>query len=146
MNWKQEAVERLKNYTVRREALRAIPEQIEEVELKRRSIRAASIDGTAVRGGGSGREQMLLDSMVRQEELQRRLEMTRLWVSATERALNALTEEERLVLDRLYIHPARGNVDRLCEELGVENPPAVYKRKDKALQRFVMALYGWEEV
>lgn len=146
MNWKQEAIDKLKNYTVRRRALTTIPQQVEEVQLRRRGIRGATVDGTAVRGGGSGRENMLLDSMVYQEELERRLEMTRRWVASVEQALGALSDEERLVLDRLYIHPARGNVERLCEELNIENPPGVYKRKDRALRRFVMALYGWEEI
>lgn len=146
MNWKQEAIDKLKNYAVRRRALTTIPQQVEEVQLRRRGIRGATVDGTAVRGGGSGRENMLLDSMVYQEELERRLEMTRRWVASVEQALGALSDEERLVLDRLYIHPARGNVERLCEELNIENPPGVYKRKDRALRRFVMALYGWEEI
>ena len=146
MNWKQEAIDRLRSYTVRRRALTTIPQQMEEVQIRRRGIRAATVDGTAVRGGGSGRENMLLDSMVYQEELERRLEMTKQWVSAVEQALAALSPEERLVLDRFYIHPAKGNVERLCEELNIENPPGVYKRKDRALRRFTMALYGWEEV
>lgn len=146
MNWKQEAIDRLRSYPARQRALSALPQQVEEVQLKRRGIRAASIDGTAVRGGGNGRENMLLDSMVYQEELERRLEMTKKWVAATEAALSALDQEERLVLDRFYMHPARGNIERLCEELGIENPPGVYKRKDRALRRFTMALYGWEEI
>ena len=50
-----------------------------------------------------------------------------------------------LILDRFYIHPARGNAGRLCEELCMERAN-VYRRKDQALRRFTMALYGWEEV
>ena len=57
-------------------------------------------------------------------------------------ALAVLTDEDRLVLDRFYIHPMRGNVDRLRGELGLEDERSVYKRKDKALRRFTVALYG----
>lgn len=145
MNWKQEAIDKLRNYTVRRKALTTLPQQMEEVQLRRRSIRAATADGCAIKGGGNGRENMLLDSMVYQEELERRLEMTRQWVSSVEQALGALTDEERLVLDRFYIHPAKGYIERLCDELCLESA-GVYKRKDRALRRFVMALYGWEEI
>lgn len=145
MNWKQEAIDKLRNYTIRRRALTTLPQQMEEVQLRRRGIRAATADGCAIKGGGSGRENMLLDSMVYQEELERRLEMTRQWVSSVEQALAALTDEERLVLDRFYIHPAKGYIERLCDELCIE-PAGVYKRKDRALRRFVMALYGWEEL
>lgn len=145
MNWKQEAIDRLRNYTVRRRALTTLPQQMEEVQLRRRSIHAATADGCAIKGGGNGRENMLLDSMVHQEELARRLELTRKWVAAVEQALQVLTDEDRLVLDRFYIHPAKGYIERLCDELNLE-PAGVYKRKDRALRRFVMALYGWEEV
>ena len=58
-----------------------------------------------------------------------------------EKALDALTAEERLVLERFYINPHKGSVDRLCEELGVERT-AVYKRKDAARERFTKLLYG----
>lgn len=144
MNWKQEAIDKLRNYAVRKQSLTTLPAQLEEVQLRQRSLRAAA-EGCGGKGG-SGQETMLLDALVYQEELERRLEMTRQWVGAVEDALAALTDEERLVLDRFYIHPEPGYIELLCEELGIENPPGVYKRKDRALRRFVMALYGWEEV
>lgn len=58
--------------------------------------------------------------------------------------LEILSQEERLLLDRFYIHPSKGNVDRLCEELGLERT-AVYSRKDKALRHFTLCLYGMVE-
>ena len=46
-----------------------------------------------------------------------------------------------MVLTRFYIYPERGGVSRLCEELGVEQS-SVYRKRDKALERFTLALYG----
>ena len=43
------------------------------------------------------------------------------------------------------IHPAQGNVDRLCEELGIEKA-MVYRRKEFALRKFTIALYGAVEI
>lgn len=145
MDWKKEAAGKLKDYSARRRALEALPRQIEEVRLRRQGIHAARTDGMAVGGGGCGREDRMIDSMLYEEELERRLEVTRAWVAGVEAGLEALGQEERLILERFYINPTADSVDRLCGELGLERA-AVYRRKDLALRRFTMALYGWEEV
>ena len=144
MNWKFEAIEKLKEYTARKNAITSIPEEIKRLEEDAQRIRAASADATPVQGGGSAREDMLLSNIVHREELQRRLSDARRWVDIVDGGLSVLTDDDRLVLDRFYIHPMRGNVDRLCDELAVEKA-AVYKRKEKALHRFTVALYGTTE-
>ncbi len=53
-------------------------------------------------------------------------------VDATRNALEVLTPEERLIAYRLFILPAKGNVQRLCQELGVEQS-TVYRRRDRML-------------
>lgn len=58
--------------------------------------------------------------------------------------LAVLDGEERLVLERFYIHRAKGNVERLCDELHLEKS-RVYELKDKALRHFTIALYGLTE-
>ena len=63
----------------------------------------------------------------------------------TAAGLEVLTDDERKVLDRFYINPARGNVDRLCEEFGIEKSQ-VYARKDSALHHFTICLYGCAEI
>lgn len=144
MNWKFEAIEKLKEYTARKNALESIPEEIKRLEEDMQRIRAASTDATPVQGGGSAREDMLLTNIVHREELQRRLSDAQRWVDIVDGGLAVLSDEDRLVLDRFYIHPMRGNVDRLCDDLAIEKA-AVYKRKEKALRRFTVALYGAAE-
>ena len=144
MNWKFEAIEKLKEYTARKNALESIPEEIKRLEEDAQRIRAASTDATPVQGGGSAREDMLLTNIVHREELQRRLSDAQRWVDIVDGGLAVLTDDDRLVLDRFYIHPMRGNVDRLCDDLAIEKA-AVYKRKEKALRRFTVALYGATE-
>ena len=68
----------------------------------------------------------------------------RLWVAQVDKALAVLDDEERLVLDRFYIHRAKGNVGDLCERLNVEQA-TVYRKRDSALRRFTIALYGVTE-
>ncbi len=144
MNWKREAIDKLKNYEAHREALENIPKEIKRLESAYAGIRSATTDGTPISGGGNTREDSMLSNIVHRDELKRRLKEARLWVAQVDKALSVLDDEERLVLDRFYIHRAKGNVGELCERLNLEKT-AVYDRRDKALRRFTIALYGVTE-
>ena len=66
------------------------------------------------------------------------------WLLVADRGLAALLPDEKLVLQRLYLHPEKDALQRLCDELGVEQS-TVYRKRDQALQRFTTALYGFSE-
>lgn len=145
MNWKREAIDKLKLYKAKRQAVENIPEELHRLELSSVGIRSASRDKVAVAGSpGSGREDAMLSNLVHREELKAALKQARHWVRQVDAGLKQLTTEERLVLERFYISPAKGNVARLCEELGVEQA-TVYRRRDDALRHFTIALYGATE-
>lgn len=144
MDWKQEAADKLRKHEARKEAIRSIPEEIRMYEEAFSGIHSASADSTPVAGGGSTREDMMLSNIVKREELKRALKQARRAVSIVDRGLATLSEEERLILDRFYIHPAKGNVERVCADLGIEKA-SVYRRRDAALQHFTIALYGITE-
>lgn len=144
MNWKYEAIEKLKEYSAKKQSLKSIPEEMARLESAMQSIRSATSDGTPVSGGGSGREDMMLSNIVYREELARSLEQARKWVSLVDSGLESLSADEKKILSRFYISPARGNVDALCEELGVEKAQ-VYRRRDSSLRHFTLCLYGQTE-
>lgn len=144
MDWKKEAVDKLRQYESKKNALVSIPREIEQAKAARSAIRSASSDAMPVRGGGNGREDMLLSSIVREEELERALRMTNIDVVLTEMGLECLDNEERVILDRFYIHPLKGAADRLADELNLDTK-TIYKRKDAALRHFTIALYGVTE-
>lgn len=144
MNWKSEAIEKLRKYDAMRQAVQNIPEEISRLEIAACSIRSAQTDGTPVKGGGNGREDMLLNNFVHRQELEWSYQQAQSWLKSADRALGALTPEEKLVLHRFYICPQRGGVDRLCDQLGVEQS-SVYRKRDKALRKFTVALYGIAE-
>ena len=83
----------------------------------------------------------MLTNIVRREELARQLESARAWVALTDGGLSALDEEDKLVLDRFFVHRRKGACEQLCEELDREKAQ-VYRRRDRALRRFTLALYG----
>lgn len=141
MDWKRESIGKLKNYEAHKQALENIPKEIKRLESACAGIRSAATDGTPVSGGGSTREDAMLSNIVHRDELKRRLKEARLWVAQVDKALAVLDDGERLVLDRFYIHRAKGAIEDLCGRLNVEKA-TVYRRRDNALRRFTIALYG----
>ena len=144
MNWKREAIDKLRSYEAHRKALENIPKEIKRLESAYAGIRSATTDGTPVSGGGNTREDAILSNILCRDELKRRLREARLWVDQVDAALAVLDDEECLVLEQFYIHRAKGGVGELCERLNLEKT-AVYDRRDKALRCFTIALYGVEE-
>ena len=74
-------------------------------------------------------------------QLRKAFVQAQLWVDAVEQALQVLTPQERLIADWLFIYPDKGNVQRLCGILGVEQS-SIYRRRAKVLQKLETALYA----
>ena len=144
MNWKHEAIDKLKQYEGKCTALENIPLEIRQQELGMESIRSMDPDSTPVKSSGSSREDMMLNNISYREELKESFSQTKLWVEAMDRALGVLTPEEYLLLERFFIHPEKKAADRLAGDLHVDIK-TVYRRKDEALRRFTVALYGVTE-
>lgn len=141
MDWKREAIDKLKCYEAKKTSIDRAKEEMRRLETDTTRIRSATSDATPVQGGGSTREDMLINNIARREELKLAMKDAVSWCRIVDSALGILDDEERLVLDRFYIHRAKGNLDRLCEDLGVEVATA-YRRRDAALRHFTLALYG----
>ena len=144
MDWKREAIDKLKCYEAKKTSIDRTAEEILRLEDDTTRIRSATTDSTPVSGGTSTREDMLVNNISRREELHLARKDAIRWVKLVDGALGVLDEEERLVLDRFYIHRGGGNMERLCGELGVEKS-AIYRRRDSALRHFTLALYGVTE-
>jgi len=143
--WKFKAKDKLKDYPLQKVALTNLHEEIARLESEACSIKSATSDGTPVKGGGSSREDRLLSNIVMREELKLALDRTTRAVRMVERGLEALTHEERRILDTMYIVQGKGYVERLMNELGLQEESSLYKRANKALLRFTLAMYGVTE-
>lgn len=143
MDYKKEVIDKLRCYTSKRESLRWSAEEIRRLEYERDSIRSASSDGTPVSGGTNAREDRLINNVAMRMEIEDSQRRVRDWLHVMDGVLSQLDQEEFRILDLMYIHSAKGNVDRLCGELGIEKN-TVYYRKDKALRHFAIILYGEE--
>lgn len=144
MNWKIEAVEKLKQYIPRKLSLNSIPLEINRLESSMEGIRSAVSDGSSMRAGGGSRDDMYLSNMTHRGELERAMEQAAMWVDMVESALEILSDEERLILERFYMRPEKGAADRLAGDLRID-VKTVYRKKDDALRRFTIAMYGCTE-
>lgn len=139
--WKMKAINELQTLNARRAALKNIPGQIADLESRMAGIRSAALDGTPVKGGGSGGEEAHLNNIVARDDLNASMENTKKSVARIDEALSALTPEENKLLERFYIFPERGAADRLAGEFGID-VKTVYKRNNAALLKFTKAMYG----
>lgn len=143
--WKYRAIDKLKDYTAQKASLQSLPEEIARLESEAYSIKSATGDGTPVKGGGSGRENRLLSNIVKREEHKAMLHRATLAVGMVDRGLAVLNHEERHILDAMYIIREKGYVDRLMEEFNLQEESSLYKRANKALLHFTIAMYGATE-
>lgn len=141
MKYTDWVIPRLKNLEHNRTALLNIPDQIHTLEMSFSAIRSAATDGTPVSGGENMREEALIANIAEREQLKRNLEITCREVKIMDSALNSLPEDERLVLDRFFIHKSRDYKERLCNELHCERA-TLYRLKDKGLIDLARQLYG----
>ncbi len=137
-------MEKLRRYDGMRQALQNIPNEIKRLETDARTLKGYAADRISVRGGGGKREEALLNNLVERQELELALQQVRRWLSNTDRGLLGLKDDERLVLQRLYLYPEKDAIDRLCKELGVEQS-TIYRKKEQALEHFTIAMYGFRE-
>lgn len=145
MDWRKEAISELREYEAKKAAVLSLPEDIAFLKTESVRIGGASSDSVPVRGGGSAWEDKQINLIVRREKLETSLRYAKEWVERVSRGLLQLTEEEKLILDRFYINAAKGNLDRLCDELCLEKS-AVYYRKDAAVRHYTLARFGCTEV
>ena len=143
-DWKVLAIEKLKQYEAKRQALEIIPMQIAEIESTMTSIRSGADIAPVSGGKGTGKENMLLSCIVQKEELQRNLERAKLWMEYMGKGLGVLTQDERKILDRFYITGGHQAAEDLATEYAADIK-TIYRWKDAALRKFTIALYGCVE-
>ena len=143
--WKYKAIDKLRDYPLQKSSLQNLAEEIERLESEAYSIKSATGDGTPVKGGGSGREERLLSNIVKREEHKAMQHRAKLAVQMVDRGLAALSAEEKHMLEVMYIVGERGRVERLLGELDLQEESSLYKRINKALHRFTVAMYGATE-
>lgn len=141
MNWKNEAIDRLSRYTAMSQALENIPKEIHRLEQAVQQLHSHQPDIPMGNKTPGPRDDVLIGNIIKRQELMGSYEDAKIWVDTTDHALSVLNQEERTILEKMYVSPQRGVVGMLCGELGMEQS-SIYRKRDQALYRFTMALYG----
>jgi DNA-directed RNA polymerase specialized sigma24 family protein len=137
--WKFKAIDKLRDYPLKAAAIQSLQEELQRLELEATNIRSATADATPVQGGGSSREDKLLSNIIHRDEIKRMIAGAKLACNVVNTSLAALDAAERDLLTDMYI--LSGGTPRIAEMLGLDER-SVYRRADRALRRFVIALYG----
>ncbi len=138
--WEKLAIEKLEDYRALSVSAENLREQIAELESDATSIRSMTFDSQVVRSSGK-QSDPLMNNLAERGEKQKRLKRMLKEMQWVERAMSVLSEEQRLILDRSYIHPEKGAIERLCSELGYEKT-TIYKKREHALEKFSLAYHG----
>ena len=142
MDWKSIAIEKLKEHRAKKQALEGIPLEIAAIDSRIKSTRSVQTDRPIVMRSGNTYDDKILTCIARKEELCRVLDRARLAVQEVNGALQILTPEEQKVLEIIYMSSERGGqMERLCEEFNI-NKTSAYNRRDAALRKFTIAMYG----
>lgn len=141
MNLRAQVVERLCNYEIMCVAVKNLQEQIQWLKLHQEGLHAVRTDRVVVQCQSDRAEERLLEDIEQRRKLEIALENTRRWLQITDRALQTLSKEEQLILRKLYICKTAGAISVLCQRLQLEKS-SIYRKRDRALDKLVLALYG----
>lgn len=139
--WKSKAKELLEDHEAKKQSLVNIPERIRELEENLARIRCSKTDSVRVKSSGGSRDNEYIENIVEREMLQKNLEDARELVGRVNSALSVLSDEEKKLLERFFIKKEREACFNLAEELKIDRK-TVYYRKEEALRKFTIAMYG----
>ena len=143
MNFRKEAAEKLRYYKLKKYSLQVATEEYTRLGDEMAALHAAS-DGDRVTGGEGDREAVLISLIEKRDALSVAIKNTRTWIRVVDKAMAALDDEDRLILTTLYIERTKDGIELLCNTLFVEKA-TIYRRKNRALRNFTIAMFGCEE-
>lgn len=141
MNWKNEAVQDLKKLVHRQTAVEILTAELEELNSRLYAVRGPGVDRSPVQGGGCRVEDRVLSLLDERARKRQSLQMAKREAASTCKALAALTDQQRDILDRFFIHRTAGYLQDLAQRYHVEQAQ-LYRLKDEALRAFTLARYG----
>lgn len=137
IDWKQEAIDTLTTLRIKEIAVENLPGEIDSIRFDMEKTEQAVRDGLP-------RSKVIDVQMSRSlmiKALEKNLSATEQAVSRIRAALAELHEEDRKLLEMMYIQKERKTMNELCDVFGYSKA-TMYRKKDTALMDFADAL--WE--
>lgn len=130
------------DYKERKTQLQLLPERIATERARLTSIRSASAESEAVRGGGGNvRQERDTAILTEIDRIQAELKVAVLEIRTIDRILGTLTDQERRCVELMDLSRQQNAIDRLCDELGYERS-RVYYIYDTALDKIARLYWG----
>lgn len=139
MNYKKWLIEDLQNLDRWRFSITQQQEELDTLEAEMTAIKIA--DYGKMPGGGDVQQDRMLTAVAKKDELTANLNLTRKRVADIDRLLGELPDDERRIIERMYIKREKYAVDRLAEELGFESAH-IYRLKNQALVHLAQLRHG----
>lgn len=139
MNYKKWLIEDLQNLDRWRFSITQQQEELDTLEAEMTAIKIADYD--KIPGGGDVQQDRMLTAVAKKDELTANLNLTRKRVADMERLLGELPDDERRIIERMYIRREKYAVDSLAEELGFESAH-IYRLKNQALVHLAQLRHG----
>lgn len=131
----------LRTLEAKRSSLSHMAEEIETLRLEAEAIKATSYDKIVVTGGENHTEDKLIANIAKRDALTANLDVTRRQVEELDSLLSELSKDERLILDRMFVHRERNAAESLAVTLGYE-VRRIYQKKDDALRNLARRRFG----
>lgn len=137
MDWKICAVDDLRRYKQMKIGIINSKEKLKFVE------NAAMRYNLSNAKRGLRTDTNIINALVEASRLRQNIASTERLTKLVERGLDSLSDEERRIIDRFYMANTPLSTRVLSEELGYE-PRTLYRIRDRALEKFTIAMYGIE--
>lgn len=132
----------LRKHRMAQASIKNIDLRIEELEAVLEGFNAVRYDRESVQGGDINSEETRRCNIIDQlTELRHNRIGVQADIDYVDRALDELDDDERLVIDRMYINRVDDPCSTLCAELGVSQR-TIYRIRDNALDNFALLTFG----
>jgi len=138
IDWKQQAVQILKNYNSNKESIRNLEERIKILNVRLEGISSGKLEDAGV---SRERNELYCDVITQIDNFNARLDCIKRDVALTERGLSALSKAERTAITIKYINCEYNSIAKICEQVHVERTKA-YAVCESALRHFAYVLFG----
>lgn len=145
-NFKQKAIDTLKNLENDRAAFAALSEKLAALDDRMTSPRTASCSAAPIHGGGNRFEETIVSAIKEKDELTHNAHRIKSHIESVDNALKLMRPNEREALYKFYVHRTDEYIAELKKDLRYEKSE-LYRIKTRALNTFIYFFYGvklWE--